>query len=91
MSQDALPHDQATQAALRHVDISKHGRPALEVADMVFTDPPYNVPVDGHVCGSGSIKHKEFAFASGEMTSGAPTLVKIHIRVCCLSCMALGP
>lgn len=35
---------------------------------MVFTDPPYNVPVDGHVCGSGSIKHHEFAFASGEMS-----------------------
>ena len=37
-------------------------------ADMVFTDPPYNVPVDGHVCNKGKIKHKEFAFASGEMT-----------------------
>lgn len=38
-----------------------------ELADLVFTDPPYNVPVDGHVCGLGSIKHREFAFASGEM------------------------
>ncbi|MDX2094425.1 MAG: DNA methyltransferase [Alphaproteobacteria bacterium] len=37
-------------------------------AQMVFTDPPYNVPVDGHVCGSGSIKHREFAMASGEMS-----------------------
>ncbi|MEM7061464.1 MAG: DNA methyltransferase [Pseudomonadota bacterium] len=37
-------------------------------ADLVFTDPPYNVPVDGHVCGSGSIRHREFAFASGEMS-----------------------
>jgi len=37
-------------------------------ADLVFTDPPYNVPVDGHVCGSGSIHHREFAFASGEMS-----------------------
>ena len=32
----------------------------------VFTDPPYNVKVDGHVCGSGAIKHREFAMASGE-------------------------
>lgn len=37
-------------------------------AQMVFTDPPYNVPIDGHVCGSGSIKHREFVMASGEMT-----------------------
>ncbi|MDA0782485.1 MAG: site-specific DNA-methyltransferase [Proteobacteria bacterium] len=39
-----------------------------ERADMVFTDPPYNVPIDGHVCGNGKIKHAEFAMASGEMT-----------------------
>lgn len=37
-------------------------------ADMCFTDPPYNVPIDGHVCGSGSVKHGEFAMASGEMS-----------------------
>lgn len=39
-----------------------------EEADLLFTDPPYNVPIDGHVCGSGSVKHREFAFASGEMS-----------------------
>lgn len=39
-----------------------------ERADMVFTDPPYNVPIDKHVCGSGKIKHREFAMASGEMS-----------------------
>jgi 16S rRNA G966 N2-methylase RsmD len=39
-----------------------------ERAQMVFTDPPYNVPVQGHVGGSGVIKHREFAMASGEMT-----------------------
>jgi DNA modification methylase len=38
-------------------------------AAAVFTDPPYNVKIDGHVCGSGAIKHREFAMASGEMTS----------------------
>jgi ParB-like nuclease family protein len=37
-------------------------------AQMVFVDPPYNVPIDGHVSGSGSIKHREFAMASGEMS-----------------------
>lgn len=38
-------------------------------ADMILQDPPYNVKIDGHVCGSGTIKHKEFAMASGEMTA----------------------
>lgn len=35
-------------------------------ATMIFTDPPYNVPIEGHV--SGSKTHREFAMASGEMT-----------------------
>ena len=39
-----------------------------ERADLVFTDPPYNVKIDGNVCGLGSVKHREFAFASGEMS-----------------------
>jgi len=39
-----------------------------EKARMIFTDPPYNVAIDGNVCGSGSIKHREFAMASGEMS-----------------------
>jgi DNA modification methylase len=40
-----------------------------ERVDLVFTDPPYNVPIDGHVSGLGSVKHREFAFASGEMSA----------------------
>lgn len=40
-----------------------------ERVDLVFTDPPYNVPIDGHVSGLGAVKHREFAFASGEMSS----------------------
>ncbi len=32
-------------------------------ARMVFADPPYNVPIDGHDGGSGKIKHREFAMA----------------------------
>jgi len=39
-----------------------------ETAKMVFIDPPYNVRIDGNVGGSGSIRHREFAMASGEMT-----------------------
>lgn len=39
-------------------------------AELVITDPPYNVPIQGHVCGSGKTKHDEFAMAAGEMDSG---------------------
>jgi DNA modification methylase len=38
-------------------------------AQLVFTDPPYNVPISGHVGGLGAIQHREFAMASGEMSS----------------------
>ena len=37
-------------------------------AQMVFTDPPYNLPIAGFVGGKGKTKHGEFAMASGEMT-----------------------
>jgi len=37
-------------------------------AALLLTDPPYNVPIDGHVCGNGAIQHEEFAMASGEMS-----------------------
>ena len=37
-------------------------------AEMVFTDPPYNVPIAGHVSGLGKIKHDDFAMACGEMS-----------------------
>ena len=36
--------------------------------DLIFTDPPYHVPIDGHVSGLGKTKHREFAMASGEMS-----------------------
>jgi DNA modification methylase len=38
------------------------------LAQAVFTDPPYNVAIDGHVSGKGKIHHREFAMASGEMS-----------------------
>ena len=37
-------------------------------ADMIFTDSPYNVKIDGHATGLGANRHREFAMASGEMT-----------------------
>jgi DNA modification methylase len=53
---DAL--DPATLAVLMEGD----------AAEMVFTDPPYNVPIEGHVSGLGKVRHREFAQASGEMS-----------------------
>ena len=37
-------------------------------AAMVFTDPPFNVPIDGHASGLGRITHRDFVMASGEMS-----------------------
>ena len=42
-----------------------------EQAQLVFTDPPYNVSVRGYVSGRG--RHPEFAMASGEMSAEAFT------------------
>src|SRR5215204_1559141 len=39
-----------------------------ERADLVFTDPPYNVPIHGHVSGLGQVRHREFAMGAGEMS-----------------------
>jgi len=38
-------------------------------AQMILADFPFNVPISGHVCGNGKIKHREFKMASGEMSS----------------------
>ena len=40
-------------------------------AAAVFTDPPYNVRVNGHVSGKGVRKHREFPMASGELSDEA--------------------
>jgi DNA modification methylase len=37
-------------------------------AQLVFTDPPYNVAIAGNVSGLGRNTHSEFAMASGEMS-----------------------
>ena len=44
-----------------------------EEGQMVFTDPPYNVAVNGHLSNRGKIKHRDFAMANGEMSAGAFT------------------
>jgi hypothetical protein len=37
-------------------------------AAVSFTDPPFNVRIDGHATGKGAIHHREFQMASGEMS-----------------------
>jgi DNA modification methylase len=51
-----------------------------ERIDLVFTDPPYNVPIDGHVCGLGRIRHREFAMGTGEMSTEAFTAF-LHVTL----------
>jgi DNA modification methylase len=53
-------------------------------AEFVFTDPPYNVPIDGHVSGLGRIRHREFEMASGEMGQAEYTtfLEKVFRLLC---------
>ena len=36
-------------------------------AAIVFTDPPYNVRIEGNVSGLGAVRHRDFIMASGEM------------------------
>lgn len=53
-------------------------------AEFVFTDPPYNVPIDGHVCGLGRIRHKNFAMGCGEMSTDGFTafLASVYEMLC---------
>lgn len=54
---------------------------------MAFTDPPYNVPVNGHVRSGNAGAHREFAMASGEMSETefrqflASSLAHLHARL----------
>jgi DNA modification methylase len=46
---------------------------AERAVQVVFTDPPYNVPINRFVSGLGKTRHAEFVMASGEMTKEAFT------------------
>jgi DNA modification methylase len=43
------------------------------LAQMVVSDPPFNVPINGHAVGRGKQRHREFKMASGEMSEEAFT------------------
>src|SRR5258705_979910 len=42
-------------------------------ASLIFTDPPYNVTIDGNVGGKGQIHPRPFAMGCGEMTTSGFT------------------
>jgi ParB-like nuclease domain len=44
-----------------------------DLAQMMLTDPPYNVPIQGHAVGRGKTRHREFTMAAGEMSEEAYT------------------
>ncbi|MFN4142424.1 site-specific DNA-methyltransferase [Aestuariivirga sp.] len=44
-----------------------------EKARLMFTDPPYNVKVQGHIRGKGRVQHEEFLMASGELDEASFT------------------
>jgi len=50
-------------------------------AQMIFTDPPYNVPIAGNVSGLGKVKHDDFEMACGELSEEQfITFHKIYMR-----------
>jgi hypothetical protein len=58
-----------------------------ERTNLIFTDPPYNVPIDGHVCGLGRIRHREFAMGAGEMSRQAfTTFLQLTLGHAAASC-----
>lgn len=50
-------------------------------AAMSFSDPPYNVRIDGNVCGKGKIRHREFQMASGEMSDAVYLDVRYALKL----------
>ncbi len=51
------------------------------LAQTVITDPPYNVPINGHSVGRGKVRHREFKMASGEMSeAGFTAFLETFIR-----------
>jgi hypothetical protein len=54
-------------------EASYQAAPQGELAQMMVTDPPYNMPINGHAVGRGKTRHREFTMAAGEMSEAAYT------------------
>lgn len=59
-------------------------------ADLVITDSPYNVRIDGHASGLGKSHHREFAMGSGEMSDGEFTGFLCNVMALCMLNSELG-
>jgi DNA modification methylase len=59
-------------------------------AAVVFTDPPYNLKIRGHVSGKGKIVHREFAMGSGEMSEEKFTSFLVRFLVAPLPSLVNG-
>jgi DNA modification methylase len=59
-----------------------------EVAEMMVSDAPYNVPIVGHAMGRGKIRHRDFKQAAGEMSPAEFTdfLAQFIRRAIAFSC-----
>jgi DNA modification methylase len=51
-------------------------------AQMIFTDPPYNIPIQGNTSGHGRIQYRDFTMAVGEL--GAIEFTSLLTRCCAL-------
>jgi DNA modification methylase len=59
-------------------------------ADVVLTDPPFNIPIDGHASGPGKIEPRESAMASGEMSEREFTGFLSSFLACAKACSKDG-
>jgi DNA modification methylase len=55
-----------------------------------FTDPPYNVKIDGNAAGHGNISYREFAMAAGEMSEEEFTTFLTTALTYICSCLVPG-
>jgi DNA modification methylase len=60
-----------------------------EHAGAIFTDPPYNVRIDGHASGLGAVHHRPFPMASGEMSKAEFTAFLVR-ALCNLVAFSTG-
>jgi len=59
------------------------------LADVCFTDPPYNLPIAGFVSGKGRNQHREFVQGTGEMSADQYTdFLAVALEVLRKSCSA---
>jgi DNA modification methylase len=61
-----------------------------ERAEMMVTDPPYNIRISGHATGRGKVRRRESAAGSGEMPPAALRGLLYQFVSCAISCSCDG-